>query len=186
MPNGGINEKGLVVEILSSWAEYPDKDKRKAINESQWIQYQLDNFETVEQVINSEQYLRINRAASNMHYFVSDSYGNMASIDIINGKFKVHRNKELSTPVLTNMPYAKLISQSNTKMDDSKRRFLMAKKIIEEDEPINAPLAWRIINRCKQSNNNYITQKKDYKDCWIINFRASKKNICELICKVTL
>jgi choloylglycine hydrolase len=43
-PTGGMNEKGLVVEL--TWLDgsrYPEKDSRSAVNVLQWIQYQLDN-----------------------------------------------------------------------------------------------------------------------------------------------
>ncbi len=42
VPVGGMNEQGLVIESLMSVAEHPSMDKRKAINELQWIQYHLD------------------------------------------------------------------------------------------------------------------------------------------------
>ena len=43
-PTGGMNEKGLVVELM--WLDgtiYPQPDERPAIGVLQWIQYQLDN-----------------------------------------------------------------------------------------------------------------------------------------------
>ncbi len=161
MPNGGINERGLIIEILSSAAEYPKKDKRKAINESQWIQYQLDNFENVNQVIESEAYIRVRRAASNMHYFISDKFGNYASIDFFEGKFEVHLNEEMPIPVLTNQPYERLIGSANsgydlqTIKDDSKRRFLIAHEIIKNNQKPFTDKAWDIIKGCKQYINNY-------------------------------
>ena len=51
-PLGGINEKGLAVEIM--WldeTQYPEKDSRKSLNELQWIQYQLDNYSKVIEVV---------------------------------------------------------------------------------------------------------------------------------------
>ncbi len=42
-PLGGMNSQGLVVEIM--WLErstFPETDERKAINQLQWIQNQLD------------------------------------------------------------------------------------------------------------------------------------------------
>jgi len=164
MPNGGINEKGLVVEILSSSAKYPEKDKRKAINESQWIQFQLDNYENVDQVIASETILRIHRAASNMHYFICDRFGNRATIDFKNGLFKVYKNKELIIPVLTNTPYEFLVRPDTSigakrSLNESKLRFNIAKELITKRQELgqgfNEAFAWEIINKCKQDINNY-------------------------------
>ncbi|MFT7624554.1 MAG: penicillin V acylase-like amidase (Ntn superfamily), partial [Myxococcota bacterium] len=52
MPNGGMNTAGLVVEVM--WlraSRYPAPDKRPTLNELQWIQYQLDRFATVKEVV---------------------------------------------------------------------------------------------------------------------------------------
>ncbi len=52
IPHGGMNEKGLVVELM--WLNetvYPGADKRAALNELQWIQYQLDNCANIDEVI---------------------------------------------------------------------------------------------------------------------------------------
>ena len=51
-PTGGMNEKGLVVELM--WADgsqYPAADSRPVLGVLQWIQYQLDNNATIEEVI---------------------------------------------------------------------------------------------------------------------------------------
>ena len=43
-PTGGMNEKGLVVELM--WldeSKFPSPDARLALNVLQWIQYDLDN-----------------------------------------------------------------------------------------------------------------------------------------------
>jgi penicillin V acylase-like amidase (Ntn superfamily) len=67
-PTGGMNEKGLVVELM--WLDetrYPDKDARPSVSVLQWIQYQLDNCATVEEVINTDATLRIeNRGAPSL------------------------------------------------------------------------------------------------------------------------
>src|SRR6266566_3100326 len=60
MPFGGMNEAGLVVENM--WLDdtkYPSVDTRPEINLLQWIQYQLDNYSTVQQVIESDKKLRL-------------------------------------------------------------------------------------------------------------------------------
>jgi choloylglycine hydrolase len=55
LPFGGINEAGLVVELMMLVeTEYPEEDSRPYIGSLQWIQYQLDNFSMVEQVIASD------------------------------------------------------------------------------------------------------------------------------------
>jgi choloylglycine hydrolase len=77
-PFGGINEKGLVVEIMLVKTEYPEADKRAAVNELQWVQYQLDCSKSVEEVIKSDSFLRISKIRQNLHFLICDSAGNTA------------------------------------------------------------------------------------------------------------
>ena len=50
-PYGGINEKGLVVEQLWLHATTYQDNKNETISELEWIQYQLDNYEHIDQII---------------------------------------------------------------------------------------------------------------------------------------
>ena len=79
-PFGGINEKGLVVEIMVVAGQYPKFDKRTAINELQWVQFQLDNSRTIEEVIASDKNIRISVIDQNLHFLICDSFGNIAVI----------------------------------------------------------------------------------------------------------
>jgi len=58
LPNGGMNEVGLVIEGLGlSEAKYLGRDSRKVL--IAWIQYQLDSHTTVKEVIESDKKIRI-------------------------------------------------------------------------------------------------------------------------------
>jgi penicillin V acylase-like amidase (Ntn superfamily) len=106
-PTGGMNEKGLVVEQM--WLDgtrYPASDSRPAMGVLQWLQYQLDNAATVAEVISSDTKIRIDENDSPLHYLVADAAGNVATIEFIQGKMRVHKEKELPFPVLTNDTYA--------------------------------------------------------------------------------
>lgn len=107
-PFGGMNEKGLIVEQM--WLEesrYPPVDERPAIMELQWIQYQLDNCSTVEEVIASDKSLRISQNQGNIHFLVCDRSGKVASIEFIGGKCVCHTDDDLPAEVLTNSTYDK-------------------------------------------------------------------------------
>ncbi|MBW2139122.1 MAG: linear amide C-N hydrolase [Deltaproteobacteria bacterium] len=107
-PMGGINEAGLVVELLMlAESEYPDPDSRPSISMLQWVQYQLDNFRTTREVIESDSHLRIfpPLLGPGVHYFVSDREGNCASIEFLGGKAVWHAGKSLPVRVLTNRTY---------------------------------------------------------------------------------
>lgn len=103
LPYGGMNEKGLVIEIMRSEADYSGVDARPEINESQWIQYQLDQFKTVEEVLASDKLVRIKGLREELHYLICDREGNKAVIEFSDGKMKVVKNMDI--PVLENQNY---------------------------------------------------------------------------------
>ncbi len=141
-PHGGMNEAGLVVELM--WlteTTYPAADGRAGVNELQWIQYQLDNCATVEDVIATDQLLRIDRmGAAPLHYLVADARGNAATIEFIKGKMVVHRGKDLPYPVLTNTVYSDALRRvENGKAlavasftDNSLDRFATACRMVQQ------------------------------------------------------
>ncbi|MFC2141207.1 linear amide C-N hydrolase [Acidobacteriota bacterium] len=113
-PFSGINEAGLVVEIM--WldeSKYPDPDERPAIGELQWIQYQLDNSRSVDEVIKSDEAIRISQS-SPVHFFVGDRRGKAVTIEFIDGKLVFHTSDNLPVKVLTNHTYQKSLQYLKT------------------------------------------------------------------------
>jgi len=109
-PFGGMNEAGLVVEQM--WLEataYPEPDTRPVVGELQWIQYQLDNFSSVEEVMASDSHLRIRPGGAPLHYLVCDREGKAATIEFIEGRMVVHTGDGLPVGVLTNSTYAECL-----------------------------------------------------------------------------
>jgi penicillin V acylase-like amidase (Ntn superfamily) len=109
MPFGGMNEAGLVIEaMMLPNSEFPQPDSRPPIYEVQWVQYQLDNFSTVDDIIASDKIIRIPQTQDpyrRYHYFAADSTGNCASIEWLNGKMTVHTAQTMPVTVLTNNAY---------------------------------------------------------------------------------
>jgi choloylglycine hydrolase len=118
-PTGGINEKGLVVELM--WLDgtvYPNPDQRPAMGVLQWIQYNLDNCSSVAEVIMQDNNIRIaSKGTTPLHYLIADAGGNVAVIEFLDGKMVVHTGKDLPFPVLTNDRYDYSMIQAKTKMD---------------------------------------------------------------------
>ena len=112
-PTGGMNEKGLVVELM--WLDetkYPKPDTRPAIGVLQWIQFQLDNCSTIQEVIATDKKLRIASVGTTpLHYLVADAGGNVATIEFLDGKMVVHTGMDLVNPVLTNTSYDESIKR---------------------------------------------------------------------------
>lgn len=117
-PYGGMNEAGLVIEQM--WlqeAKYPAADDRYGMNELQWMQYQLDNSASVQDVIDSDTLVRITyMPTSYLHFLVSDASGDVATIEYLEGKMVVHRGKQLPYTVLANCIYENSL-EYKTSMD---------------------------------------------------------------------
>jgi penicillin V acylase-like amidase (Ntn superfamily) len=105
-PFGGINEVGLIVEIM--WLEgtqYPTPDGRAAVPELQWIQYQLDNCATVAEVLATDSLIRIEAMGQPVHFLVADGGGDVATIEFLGGDLVCHRGETLPISALTNNTY---------------------------------------------------------------------------------
>ena len=108
----GINEKGLVANMLflpESIYEI-DNDQRLIMGLSIWTQYILDNFATVHEAVMelSKDKFRLNGpelpngSKSTLHMAISDSNGNNAIIEYIDGKLNIYEGQNYR--VLTNSP----------------------------------------------------------------------------------
>jgi choloylglycine hydrolase len=103
LPNGGMNEAGLVVEVM--WLDesvYPPPDARPTVSELQWIQYQLDNFSSVKEMIGAAEALRVSLVYGKVHYLACDRRGDCAAFEHLDGKMVVSHPAR----VLTNHTYA--------------------------------------------------------------------------------
>lgn len=105
-PMGGMNEKGLVVECLwLSKAEYPAADARQTLTELQWIQYQLDTCQTVEELLASDSQVRILPSATKLHFLVCDRTGKAEVVEFIGGQSLLYGPDRLPAKALANAPY---------------------------------------------------------------------------------
>lgn len=105
-PNGGMNEKGLAIEIL--WldsAQFPMRDSQASLNEVQWIQYLLDTSGSVEELILNAKKARLTRRFAAIHYLACDSLGQCVAVEPLNGKLRFYHSSEMKSPVLTNSEY---------------------------------------------------------------------------------
>jgi penicillin V acylase-like amidase (Ntn superfamily) len=110
IPNGGMNEAGLVVEVMSlAAAVTPPPDARPTVNELQFIQWLLDQFGTVGEVVAHAHDVRVHRVYMGVHYLACDAGGACAAIDHVNGRLVVTSGRTLTVPVLTNNTYAESI-----------------------------------------------------------------------------
>jgi penicillin V acylase-like amidase (Ntn superfamily) len=101
-PAGGINEKGLAIEALVLGKTQHPKSTANLVNEGEWIQYQLDNYENIDEVISNIDNLNIKKLYVPVHYFICDS-SKCIIVEYLKGKRVVH--SDLSQNVLANTKY---------------------------------------------------------------------------------
>ena len=124
-PFGGMNEAGLVVELLwLSDTRYPPPDARPALNELQWVQYQLDTAQSVTEVLQSDTGLRIAQPHAAVHYFVCDRAGNAATVEFLDGRLVAHTGAALPVAILTNSSYARSLDYLGARREFGARREL--------------------------------------------------------------
>ena len=104
-PDGGMNEAGLfIVEMSLAGTTWPADDSKPKIFMCLWMQYVLDSFESIEQVVQSAHDLTIE--GWSWHFFAADRNGNAAVIEFLDEKVVVYKGDDLPIPILANTAYA--------------------------------------------------------------------------------
>ncbi|WP_198009953.1 linear amide C-N hydrolase [Legionella tunisiensis] len=108
----GLNSKGLTANLLYlATADYgKPQSNRKNLSVLNWAQYVLDNYATVNEAVNGLRNVQFNMSApalpngasTSLHLAVTDSSGDNAIFEHINGKLIIHHGKEYK--VMTNEP----------------------------------------------------------------------------------
>jgi choloylglycine hydrolase len=161
-PYGGINENGLVVEQLWMSESIYQDNKNKTISELEWIQYQLDNYSSIDEIIKNINNLTIKPIAT-VHYFIADRNGNSAVIDFVEGKTAVNR-KQGKNQVITNETYLnseKYFQLNQSIIDKASRthfdRFCQIKNSLSNINIESPYQAFEILNNSSENNENYKT-----------------------------
>jgi penicillin V acylase-like amidase (Ntn superfamily) len=122
---GGVNERGLVVEVVMLDDLFSGKCTHlKKVNETQWVQYQLDHFETTEEVLKNSHGVGIDQVYIGLQYFVTDASGTSATIEFEDGKpYRIHSGKDLPIKALTNLSYPGAIKKFQKLTDPTLLQF---------------------------------------------------------------
>ena len=193
LPFGGINEKGLVIEIMRSNAEYSKLDSRKAVNELQWIQYQLDNSASLNDVIENDKLVRLSMISQELHFLVADKNGSVAVIEFIKGKMKIYKDDGLPFSVLENDAYE--LSLNKYKNNKPCRFTTATNRVKNYNESKNKSAidysfnilkdvaldgSWSIVYDIKNMTVNFITksnQKRKTIDLKTFDFSCNKETL---------
>jgi len=164
-PCYGVNEKGLfLVELYLEETTRVYHPKQPDMFWAQWIQYQLDHYKTVKEVVdhlNDGPNIDWWPNAAGSHFFLTDAKGNAATIALLNGKYTVLTHKEMPMPLLCNNQYQKDLAAAkkfdflggNIKFDPDQnknwedrynRAYYMLKNYTYDQKPVD--YAWNILN----------------------------------------
>jgi penicillin V acylase-like amidase (Ntn superfamily) len=169
-PLGGMNETGMVIEELNSWGEVPDRPDVYKLNEFQWIQYCLDNFASVEELINFGDSLEIAPIFINLHYMVCDSKGQILIVEFYEGQAHFFTGDDIVYPVLSNNHYLNSVKYTANfegfggelplRNDlSSNSRFVKCASMIKALEPgghmVLPTRAFEILNTVKQADTQW-------------------------------
>lgn len=108
----GMNEKGLVANLLYlAESDYTKPNQQsRLLSISLWTQYTLDNFASVAEAVeelSKEPFIIVapvlpNGSPAQLHLAISDSTGDSAIFEYIEGKLVIHHGKEYQ--IMTNSP----------------------------------------------------------------------------------
>ncbi|MGC5772012.1 linear amide C-N hydrolase [Paenibacillus pabuli] len=130
MPNGGINEAGLVIEQTTLWqSTYTNDDRLPAVGELQWIQLLLDTCDSVKDAEQVAYGVRIAQPMSRLHYMIADRSGDCAIFEFLGGVMYVYRGNSLPFSIMANTPYTEAIKD----LEDKEERWRNAYNDYDRD-----------------------------------------------------
>ena len=104
--DGGANENGLYIgEMTLLGTKWPKTDK-PAFHHHFVMQYLLDNFATVDEVIENMDKISIDGHCQ-WHYFIADRSGRTSVVEFLNETMKVYEGAAMPVQVLCNRAYGK-------------------------------------------------------------------------------
>ncbi|MBK7108808.1 MAG: linear amide C-N hydrolase [Bacteroidetes bacterium] len=180
MPYGGMNEKGLVVEML--WLDdirFNISENKPYLNELEWIQYQLDNFENIKEVIAQIDIHKIYPVKGKIHYILADASGNSVIIEYLDGIPNIYEKEGNTCQAITNRTVNYSEKNKDNMQDFPKRntsemyRYHQIEKDIkqlQDSEDFSEKSAFEILK-------NVSITKGNFKTVWSIVYNIENKSI---------
>ena len=138
----GMNEAGLMISTMAlRKTQNPAPDSRPPLQSAFWMQYLLDSYSTVEEVLASDAQVRIKDTVD--HYLVCDRTGDCAVIEFLDGEMVSHTGESLPIAALTNNAYQDSVKawQQGRLTNESLGRFATAADRVTSFEPTSAESA---------------------------------------------
>ncbi len=164
LPYGGINERGLAIEML--WLDetvYPSSAPQ-TIGELEWIQYQLDTRSTVAEVVARLNEFSIRPVGGKIHYMLADASGDRALVEFVDGAARVHRGDEQplvctnDTHTLSELAFAKLHSSKLEGTSSRVRYARLKRELTASREPASVKSGFVALASVADRGARYRTQ----------------------------
>ncbi|MBK6966433.1 MAG: linear amide C-N hydrolase [Bacteroidales bacterium] len=97
-----MNERLGVEMLWLEFTKYNMNEEKKYVNELEWVQYQLDNFESIQQVTDHLTDLKIYPIKGKVHYILSDKTGESVIIEYLNGTPTAYKKEANVCQTITN------------------------------------------------------------------------------------
>jgi hypothetical protein len=108
-PISGINEKGLLVIAVQNYGEGdPKADHGPTLNEFQWLQYQLDSYASLAELLDHLPEVGISSFSGDWHYLACDAAERRCAIlevSVVSHHLQAWSGLRLPLALLTNLPY---------------------------------------------------------------------------------
>jgi len=116
LPVSGMNEKGLAVALMWHYeGDFGTDEQYSRLSALQWIQYQLDNYQNITEVLKGLETIRPKQEGVPLHYTVLDAEGNSLLLEFMDGEPKTYVNPEY--PILTNSSYRECLERARVYVD---------------------------------------------------------------------
>jgi choloylglycine hydrolase len=107
LPNGGMNEAGLAVEVLIlPDTAYEKPDARPVVTELALVQYLLDQASTTSEAVELARKVRVAPVHARLHYFLCDAHATCAALEFLRGALVVSTADAMPVRAVTNSAYA--------------------------------------------------------------------------------
>lgn len=94
-PVQGMNTQGLSGVLLNGPGSWDQTNSKPQITEQQWLQHQLDLYQSVEEVSKHADDLKIRPIGGGLHYFFCDGTSACVWIEFTQGEARTHRSDQL-------------------------------------------------------------------------------------------
>lgn len=107
---GGMNEAGLVMSSMELRpGEWPEPDERPALFDGNWGQYVLDTCSSIEEVIETNELVRVRDSGVTSHYLVADAEGDAVAVEYLDGEFVYYAGDDLPVKAMSNIRYERAL-----------------------------------------------------------------------------